>query len=250
MIITSFGPQGYQDYARDFLTSFIEYWGDERLIVYCEQIEPDFPEDPRIEYRNMANEKVFRDFIDRIAASDPMFSGVMRNPNKPDEKTYNFRFDAGKFCRKVFAIYHCAQFRNTNEPLAWLDADVVFHRKLPVDYIRELLGGQAVAYLGRPNMYSECGFMAWDVEHHDFDLFMRLYWNVYRSGAFRMLSEWHDCQVFDIVRETLGVSSRNLAKGCDPNHPFVYSCLGMYCDHKKGARKAMDESPERKEIPA
>ncbi len=262
MIITSFSEAGYEEYGKRFIEGFLEKWEDESLTVYVEgdatrgKIIRDFKEygsgtlpSVRLTVFDLLKDQDFVKFVELLAKSDPLYQGRMRDPNTGKE-LYNFRYDAHKFFRKVYAVTKYAKKRTEVEDFqnfAWLDADVVFTRKVPEDFLNTLLAGHGVAYLGRPHLYSETGFIAWDPTHRDFELFMRLYRDTFLNGSFRLLTEWHDCQVFDFVRETLEYDGRNLAKGCDPNHPFVYSLLGTYMDHLKGPeRKKAGESEEAK----
>ena len=173
MIITSFSEKGYEEYGRRFIKGFLDYWEDEPLTVYVEgtacreKINQEF--DPhnlvKLIVVDLLDDPDFVQFAKLLEKSDPLYRGCMRNP-QTGEEMYNFRYDAHKFFRKVFAItaydqeqsYFCAP----PEPFAWLDADIVFYKKLPENFLVDLLAGHAVAYLGRSNMYTETGFIAWD----------------------------------------------------------------------------------------
>ncbi len=248
MIITSFSAEGYEEYGKRFIEGFLSHWPpDESLAVYtegqetCLRIAAEFPSVKAID---LLQDKDFVQYAALLEASDPLFRGRMRDPNT-GKATYNFRYDAHKFFRKVYAVVAYDKERETDEPFAWLDADIVFHRVLPKNFLKDTLSGYALAFLGRHGTYTETGFVAWDPTDFGHDQFMHLYLQMYLSGAFRLLTEWHDCQVFDCVRLLLEVDGRNLAKGCDPNHPFVYSVLGTYMDHLKGPeRKELGHSPE------
>ena len=237
MIVTSFGSKGYEDYGRRFIEGFIEHWPDEALTVYHEGALPDdAPRALLVAYVDLAAIPEFLTFHEVLLKSDPLFQGLMLTEKG---NTYNFRYDVNKFCRKVFAIHHYEQGRDNFDPFAWIDADVTFTRRLPEGFLREQLGrDNYIAHLGRAGLYTETGFVVWDPTHEKHAEFMKHYWSMYASGAFRLLSEWHDCYVFDFVSELLEVPRRNLAKGCDPTHPWVFSVLGLYMEHHKG--------PERK----
>jgi hypothetical protein len=243
MIVTSFGPKGFEEYGRRFIETFIEHWPDERLTVYHEgEVLPEFPRDERVEYRDLLTLPGFIEYGRLVAESDPVYRGMLRGKEGP---VYNFRFDVYKFFRKIFAITHYDAEAIIPELFAWVDADVVFKQRVPDGFLRTLLGGKPIAHLGRPGLHSECGFIAWDPMAPKHNEFMRTYGQLYWSGAVRYLAEWHDSWAFDFVLTLLEIPSRNLAKGCDPNHPFVYSQLGLYMDHLKGPeRKARGSSQE------
>ena len=244
MIITSFSRAGYDEYGREFLTTFLEHWPEQQCTVYHEGLPPDAPQDERLHYVDMTKQESFLAFAWELKEADPLYSGAMQ---RKDQKVYNYRFDAFKFFRKVWALKHYAETRATDDLFAWLDADIVFKRGIPDGFLRKLLKpGDYIAYIGRGSgMHSECGAMVFDPtsEHHE--TFFELYWRVYETGAFRYLVEWHDCMVLDFVHDLTRVPSTDLGKGCDPVHPFVFTKLGLYMDHKKGPeRKAMGGSPE------
>ncbi len=237
MIVTSFGPEGFGQYGKQFIETFLRFRGVHELIVYHEGPLPEeAPQAPGVSYIDMEEFPEFQDLGNQLNASDPLFKGLMQSPKTEGETVYNFRFDAFKFFRKVLAMNHYNRSA-PQEPFAWIDADVVFHKELPEDFFQDLLAGKYVAYLGRPGLYTETGFLAFDPTYEGHEEFFNLYWKTYSSGAFRYFSEWHDCWVFDFVRSLLKPPGRNIAKGCDPMNPMCYSVLGPYMDHKKGDRK-------------
>lgn len=233
MIVTTMSDRGYEDYGKKSLETWIEYT-DYPIVVYYEN-EPYF-EHERITYRQLFETKGAKPFLEQIA-DKPIFRGIKEN-------TYNYMYDAFRFCRKVFAISDLAMTENI-PPFFWLDADVIAHRKLPNDFLTKVLDNKYVSYLGRPWSYSECGFMAFDPSKPYHKIFMSTYRNFYLNGAFTKLEHWTDCHVFDAVRMALGVEENDLAIDLKTNHPFVNSVLGSYFDHLKGPeRKKLGYSPE------
>ena len=247
MIVTSFSQKGYHLYGKKFISTFLEHTNNEKLAVFYENNMPsNRPDDGRIIYKDLVGYDGFIEFCKTIQNSDPLFRGLVRNLEDKDSKDpiYNFRFDAFRFFRKVFAITQANKFCK-DRYLTWIDADVYFYENLPDGFFETVLSGKYLAYLGRPGIFSECGFMTFDRSHDVHATFMKLYWDAYSTGAFRMLGQWHDCYVFDFIRELLNVPSNNLAKGHPSDHPFVDSVLGKYMDHLKGPdRKEMGRSPE------
>jgi len=237
MIVTSMGPKGYEQYGKRFIETFIEQWPEnEELVVYLE--EPVDFEHPRVTFRNLLSVEGMIPFLDTVLASNPIFRGLRLNKTQ-----YDYHFDAFKFARKVFSIADAAA--DYQGAMAWIDADVYTHSKVPEGFVKSVLEGVYTAYLGRPNMYTEAGFIAFDTTHPAHQYFMNLYIGSYLSGAFVYLGEWHDCYVYDFVRIVTGVPGNDLAAGLNPNHPFVESVLGEYMDHVKGEeRKKAGKSPE------
>lgn len=242
MVITSFGRKGYDEYGLEFIQTFLEHT-DHFLTVYHEGIPADAPQDPRICYIDMTQENHFLGFARKLYDADPIYSGAILNNGR---KTYNYRFDAFKFFRKVWALKHYDENRTDDDLIVWLDADITFTRNMPHDLFSGLLKDAYVAYIGRGGgLHSECGAMIFNPAHTEHHTFYELYWRIYETGAFRMLDEFNDCYVFDFARELLQPPEVNLGRGCDPVHPFIFTRLGLYMDHKKGPeRKQMGHSPE------
>jgi len=253
MIVTSFSQKGYHEYGKRFIETFLEHWRDEKLVVYFERGVPSTkPEDPRVEYINLYSFEDFVAFEQIIGASHPIFSGWMRHPQK-DKPIYNFRFDVNRFYRKVYAITDAYINRKGNEQrIAWVDADVSFHKDVPTDFLSQLLPeDKAFAHLNREWLYTEAGFMVFNVGHPLMELFMLLYKSTYFNGAFRYLGEMHDCYVIDLVSRQLDIPRVSLTVNEKSDHPFQESVLGEYMVHLKGpVRKQqgqlLDTDPIRK----
>lgn len=247
MVITSFGPKGYSQYGKRFIETFLEHWPEsEKLICYIEEPVPDEYPAERVEFRELYAIPAVTDFLDRVQASHPIFRG-MRNGGTQ----YDYHFDAYRFCRKVFSIVDAYYRMIDGAPedvvlanIAWLDADTYTFKDVPENFIEKTLDGQFIAYLGREQMYSEAGYIAFDPNHPVASHFFHHYASTYTSGAFKYLGEWHDCYVLDFTRCVTGAPGHNLAAGLMVDHPFVYSMLGQFLDHAKGGRKEKGYSPE------
>jgi hypothetical protein len=205
-----------------------------------------------VEFRDLLAVDGVVEFLENIQDSDPIFRGLMKGEN---QTIYNYRYDAYRFCRKVFSITDAYwQNKNADNPdryMAWIDADTVFTAEVPRDFLVTQLGeDEFLAFLDRPHAYTEAGWMVFDTQHdYAFDFFY-MYASVYTTGAFRYLGEWHDCYVLDFVRVLSRVKCHRLTKGFSDEqmgHPFIHAEIGQYADHLKGPdRKKMGHSPERK----
>ena len=239
MLVTSFSAQGYEKYGRRFLQSYITTEQQIPLIVYYEPDQPEKPLLPNISWMPITEITGFQQ-TEALLGKDPQFRGLVR---KGDKEQYTFRLDAYKFFRKVFVItdaYHNAS-RSTRY-LAWLDADVEFTAKIPMTLPTLIFPRAAVlAYLGRSNMYSETGFVGFNLqEEGPLRRFMMSYASFYSSGAFTNLREWHDCMVFDTARMISAVRSYSLSgPACESLYPWDETILQDWMRHNKG--------PERKE---
>lgn len=149
---------------------------------------------------------------------------------------YDFRFDANKFCRKVFAQE--AVF-DEDELVFWFDADCVFKQPIPEELLREMLKDVCVAYMGRRGnqAYTETGFVGFNTKHEDFPAFRAKYLPYFTSGrVFSQLKGWHDCIAFDQARQ--GLKGRNLSPdGWSFGQTVPLTVLEPYLSHLKGNLK-------------
>lgn len=221
--VTSFSPAGFELYGRKCLTSLVKHFPG-KIVVYDEG-KTDF-HDEKVEFRSLFSIPTIQAYLDRIA-KHPGADG--KTPNG-----YDYRYDANKFCRKVFA--QDAVF-DEDEYVFWFDADTVALQDIPAKFLQALVSEHALAYLGRAQSYTETGFLAFNTKKEDFQRFRDAYLNYFLSGRiFSQLKGWHDCIAFDEARK--GVSGRNLS----PDGQGVGNVMGMtvlapYLVHNKGNRK-------------
>lgn len=246
MVVTSFAQKGWTQYGKRFVQTFLDKWpAKQKLVIYYEEMPEDAIKDDRIEWRPLFEVPGITTFLDRILASEPVYQGrvtqtVPDKDGKPvTQETYDYRYDAYRFCRKVFAIKDAAK-QTKEKYLAWIDADVVTHSEVPEDLFAQLLpANKTIAYLGRDWAYTETGFLLFNTKDARLHKFMDDYIAMYATGAFRYLGEWHDCYVFDILRtiHQEHVPMEDLSHGTKHDHPFVNSKLGLYMDHLKGPQR-------------
>jgi len=156
---------------------------------------------------------------------------------------YNFREDAFKFSKKVFAIDLVARYYMEGR-LLWLDADTVTLKDIPLEFLEKLLPEEFdVGYLARRSYHSECGFIAYNMNRIEARNFIRRFAELYTKDEVFSIKEWHDSWVFDWLRTSQPIKSYPIPH-TNNAHPFVYSDLGKYMDHLKGARKNLGMSVE------
>jgi len=239
MIVSSFSEKGYEQYGKDFIKGFLSRWPDETLVLYCES--PIEVKDKRVITRDLLKVPGAEELLRKLYNSEEIFKGIRCSVEKPEQKMYDYRYDAYRFCRKVLAITHAASLRENDDKFAWLDADVKFHETIPPDFLNSVIADDVmISYLGRPWAYTETGFIGFNPKVLGFDRFIEMYLACYSTGAFRWLGQWHDCYVFDMVRTLLSIPGEDMAKGFNIEHPFINTVLGEYMDHLKG--------PERKKV--
>jgi hypothetical protein len=232
--VTSFSREGYEIYGRKCLET-LHHWPC-KFIVYYEH-KPDF-EAVNIEYRFLYDIEGIRAFLEKLKSVDGA-DGTAFSPLGEANGNYDYRFDASRFCRKVFCMD--ALFDEDKE-VFWLDADTVTKKPIPAEFLKGLIRDDPFCYLGRANFCSETGFLGFNTEHKDFRRFRNSYLPTYTSGAFMNLRTWEDAVVFDHARR--GIKGNNLnhtaLQGID--HPWPHTVLGQYMDHAKGNRKLRPET--------
>lgn len=242
VLVTTFHKEGYEKYGRRMLESFVKYAPDNvEMVAYPEDFEPDF-KSPRVEYRD----------LHKSCPGLVLFKkkyGRMSEPRgrifKDGAFHYSYQFDAVRFSNKIFAVAAAGKSLDA-DLMFWVDADVVAQKNIPPGFFESLLPDSTyTCYLGREFMYTECGFVGYNLRHPRNREFLQLMENIYAIGEVFLFPQWHDCMVYDAARQHLvtngGLEVNNLSahlKNC--MHPFVNTQLGEYMDHLKG--------PQRKEL--
>jgi len=132
--------------------------------------------------------------------------------------------------------------------LICIDADSVFHKKIDEEWIAKHIHRDdcMMAYLGRGNHYSECGFLYFNLNHTDTKSYANRMKSLYDTDGIYNLKEQHDSYIWDYVRkefENRGTRNHNIGDG-KPGHVQARSILGVVYDHTKGNRKLKGRSPE------
>lgn len=224
LAVTTFHPAGW-NIAKNCLQGLLASFPG-RIVAYYEA-KPDFA-DERIEFRDwfkIPEAALYLEKIKRVIGYDGR-----------QHEQYDFRFDANKFCRKVFAQE--AVF-DEDELVFWFDADCVFKQPLPEEMLRKMLHGVPFAYMGRRGhkAYTETGFLGFNTKHQDFQAFRAKYLSYFTTGKiFGQLKGWHDCIAFDQAREGLG--GNNLSPdGMSFGNVMEHTILAPYMKHLKGNLK-------------
>lgn len=162
-------------------------------------------------------------------------------------RSYDYRFDALTFGRKVLSITHALK-EGPSGTIIWSDLDVAFHRAMGAPFVESLFGAQDVFYFGRANQHSETGIIGFHTTVPGVrELGARMEESLV-TLAFTKLPGWTDCHIFDHARVGLEkekkLTARDMSKGQD-GHVIACSILAPYLDHMKGPRKFSGSSPER-----
>jgi|TARA_R110002020_G_scaffold84472_7_gene209239 hypothetical protein len=191
-VCTSFSPSGYESYGKRFIETFKKYWDEEILLyVYYEGEPPSEIDNEQIFGVNLLEDEELSKFLREY--DYPAARGITAQGK-------NYRWQANKFARKVFAI------TDPNRPPVdywiWVDADVETFEDIDEEYLAEVCPADCVgSYLGRISWHhSECGFVGYNLNEYADD-FLQRFREVYALGEVWSHLEWHDSYIFDRVME-------------------------------------------------
>jgi hypothetical protein len=221
-VVTSFGRRQAEAYAFAFVETFRKYWPScAELVIYHEGEGSD-----QWGGRNLIEIKSCASFLERHESE---------NGTNADGE-YNFRTDAFKFCRKVFAQADAATRLGAGR-MIWLDADIVTRRPVPEELLQYLVDDRdTITYLGRQKPTSECGFVGYNLDRSNVREFLRVFAKDYSTDRVFSRTEQHDSYVFDRLREEMGIQGRSLARW-PQSKVFQDSVLGIFMSHFKGQGK-------------
>ena len=203
-LITTFSDTGYNTYAKYFLDSLVEHIDDNvKVVIYTDS--PKF--EPNGNWFNL-----------NLAEHAPgLLEFKKRNSHRVvPEGTKGFLKDAIRFSHKSYCIVHAA--RNcTTDQLIWLDADTEIIKPLTEKYLRSHLpAGKFVSYLGRPDRYTETGWLSFDMTNPYQKEFFDLWEWYYSTDEIYNLSAQLDCHVFDACREKLEAEGKIVGENISP----------------------------------
>jgi hypothetical protein len=227
-LITTFSDKGYDTYAKYFMDSLVKYLDDNvKVVVYTDK--------PMFEETGNWSNPILAD------SCPGLVEFKKRNASKPvPEGTKGFMKDAVRFSHKSYCIIHAA--RNcTTDQLIWLDADTEVLKHISEEYLRSHLPeGKFVSYLGRPDRYTETGWLQFDMTNPHTKEFFDLWEWYYTTDEVYNLDGQLDCHVFDACRETLEAQGKITGESISPPNTgkahFDLRFDGYMC-HYKGERK-------------
>lgn len=240
MLMTSMSAKGLQQYGNRLVNGLRKHMPSEQLTIYSE----DDLGDVNAAVASLHFVPGWVDFMTRHA-ENPLHRGRVPGAGWKEKDVrdgYCFKFDAVKFCCKVFAIADAARELGKGS-LTWIDADAYPTRQVPDGWF-DCLSGADVTFLGREGTHSECGFLHFRLPAA---LPLILLWEkMYAHDLFLLHREWHDSYLFDRAREGMpAVKCKSISRRGTKGHVWVTSPLGLYFDHTKGERKKLGYSPER-----
>jgi hypothetical protein len=235
-VVTTFPASQFEVCAAEMLATFKAYWPED-IKIYIQ-----LDEMPEAQF-NALNDRILD-----IVGDRSFIAGAWDDDQKAflerwkDHKPQDYRADVVRFSHKVFALEKCADaLKDTHDILIWLDADVITKRTIDYDWLKEVLPdqGQIASYLGREGWYSECGWVAYNLKCHGYEL-LKYMKEMYVSDSFKELQTgWTDCHIFDYKRGNL--LAKNLSqfyvKDITDIDVWAQSKLAERMVHRKGNRK-------------
>ena len=233
--VTTCNQAQWTAYGEAMAATFVRHWPREvRLTVYAEGFDG-------------GAEEQFETIP--LAAAAPWLAPwkVARSPAQCGltPTGYAFRRDAVRFAHKIAAIGAAAT--ELESVLIWLDADIVAHAPVTLDWLEALLPADAdMGWLDRDHVYPECGFLMFRLPQAG--KIIRQIVTAYQTGQIFKLREWHDSYVIETIvkaAETAGdlhVASLS-GEGRAHHHVLANSPLAERLDHLKGKRKAIGRTP-------
>jgi hypothetical protein len=245
MLMTSMSRAGYRQYGYRLISGLQKHMPGTLLTVYSEDDIVELEDCSSVMLASLRFIPAFTGFLQRHG-NNPLVNGRQERPGwkeKDRRDGYSYKFDAGKFCRKVFAIADAARDLHTGT-LTWIDADAYPTKTPPPEFFSALFAGGHCAYLGREGTHSECGFLHFKLP--EAMPLIQAWESYYANDRFLQENEWHDSYLFDLARaEVPSVFCTNLSPPGTRGHVWFDSPLGQCFDHTKGERKKLGYSPER-----
>lgn len=253
-VVTTFHRSGLEQYAQRMIDTFEQHWPQEVGLMLCAENCGPQTLRPNTEVIDLLSSSAdLRSFIDRHR-HNPLAHGQAGPPEVFNPKK-QFRWDAVRFCYKVYSLALCAD-RVDSGWMIWIDADTHTHSPVSLQWLNQVCPQSAmISYLGRgENYHSECGWVAYNLDAPECRQFVRDFVNMYNTDAIFQQREWHDSYIFDVLRKQFQTrcAFHNLNPSPDnkglAGHPFVNSELGRYMDHVKGDRKQQGHSKPKEVI--
>ena len=159
-------------------------------------------------------------------------------------------FDAVRFSYKVFA--QCNASKHGGK-MYYVDGDSIFTKTMDDEILDMLLPDKTcVSHYYRQGMYTETGFIGFNMNHECMQYFIEHYRNLYINDTVYGLSHYTDCHTFDNTRKIMTNKfsdeyyEKKLGDGGTGHIMARCNLIHDYLDHRKGKRKLQKHSPEWK----
>lgn len=255
-VATTFPNDYFGLCAAEMLASFKAYWPEE-IKIYIQ-----LDEQPENDFHVLNNA-----IIDILSDDRAYIAGMWDDDQKEfmerwkDHKPESYMDDVVRFSHKVFALEKCADaIKDDVDYLIWLDADVITKSTIDYEWLKKVLPDerQVVSYLGRPGLYSECGWVAYSLKAGGYDLLKDMrdtYLNLNYDQFMKSVRGVTDCHIFDVCRTDPqeAWAGKNLSEhyehGKTPIDVWPFTTLGERLEHRKGNRKVKKSQQQEKPAP-
>ena len=244
-VVTTFNADGYETYGRRMIQTFLSNWPKEvELLVYaegCTVVESA----PNLKVYDLNTTSPALVAFKTRWHSVPKANGdVSDDPVRSRRKDSGkgFKWNAVRFSHKVYAIFAAASVTDADW-LIWMDADMVCHSAMPIQFLNSMFIGE-LCFLGRRGKYTECGLYGINLKTVSGQQFLKRFQEVYDKDHIFDYAEWHDSFVFDEVRKDVKCIEKDWSSHLitGEGHPLINSEWGAYLDHLKGDRKQLGRS--------
>ena len=239
-VCSTFPNEHFNLCAAEMLATFKAYWPEDvKIYIQLDQQ----PEETFTELNNS--------IIDIVGEERAFIAGLFDEDQKnfierwKDHKPKTYMDDVVKFSHKVFALEKCADaIKDDIDVLIWLDADVITKKPITHEWLESVLPAddEVCSYLGRDTLYSECGWVAYNLKNLGWELLNGMKQQyVDDDFAEYLKTGWTDCHVFDYKRADL--KCKNLSSffkyGVNAIDVWSQSDLAQRMVHRKGQKKVV-----------
>ena len=234
VFVTSWGPGGWELYAKKFIESFIRFAPPNALLhayYHDDKVGPEAPYDPRIDYISLHDDPEHEEAQKHCAKHDGKMAGG-----------YDFRFDAAKFNHKTFAIAHsyamlAQDTGHDGDWLVWMDADTYATGPVPEGFIESLLAKPINTLMRKDQAYAETSFMAFHLQSKEAERIVNHVAFGYASGDYTTEKEWHDGWLYSQEFRAWPEHVHDIAPNSRGLDAFHQSPLAAFFTHLKGNKK-------------
>ena len=216
-IVSTFGPGGWELYARRMVESMRAFWPDAELVMYYHDLEEPAPNFEGVTFKSLNSIPAFQALKRDLGGGSDQFSL--------------------KYCFKAFALADAV-----TPCLDWIgffDADVQAMRPVDDNLIGELFNNSYdLTYLYRDSVRgSEGSFVGFNLQTPAGASFLADWYGLYASREFLHYKEQFDNAVLDrlvAIHQAHSLRVKNLAPRSLGLDAFHQSILGAYFVHYKG----------------
>lgn len=253
--VSSINLNLYNQYGKRFIIEFAKHASSDLKLFII--FEGEIPEEmlnlgDNIIVMPLVNKEFayfFKKFGSLQEAKGIRFNYYFQDEKKMVKLDYDYKYNAIKFSYKPFSIFQSLDYIPDDlDYLIWTDADLRCKKKFDANDLIEFMpeNENIMSYLGRNNGYSECGFLGFNLKNKIFYKYLERVIELYTSGEFFTLNEWHDSYIWDHVRIEFEKNNqykfKNIATGdaYQKEHVYINTNLNNFFDHLKGYQRKID----------